>query len=141
MILDRENLFSKDQAITATANSTDVIDTGSARNLGVGHPLGVAVQVTEDFATLTSLTVEFQTDSAENFSGATTLFSVVVPVADLEAGYKIPPIYVPRGTKRYVRLRYVVGGSNATAGKVTAGLVLDQTDWQAYPGVVGGYGN
>lgn len=139
MILDRENLFSKDQAVTASAASTDVIDTGSARNLGVGQPLGVTFQVTEDFATLTSLTVQFQTSAAENFGSSTTLFSVVIAVADLKEGYKMPPIYVPRGTQRYVRLNYVVGGSNATAGKVTAGLVLDQTDWQAYPGVVGGH--
>ena len=137
MIFSAEQLFSDDQAITATAASTNVIDLGATgtvlnapndlkRDLGKGTPIPILIQVTEDFATLTSLTVSVQTDDDENFGTATTvLSSPAVPVADLVEGYKFPIIWVPIGVnKRYLRLNYTVAGSNATTGKVTAGIVM-----------------
>ena len=78
MILDKQNLFSEDQAITATAVSTNVIDMGTDNAL-VNSPnekdVELFVQVTADFATLTSLTVSLYTDSDVAFGSATLLFS------------------------------------------------------------------
>jgi hypothetical protein len=66
--LDRQNLFSSDQSITASANSTDILDLGSSsRDVGAGETNNVLVQVTEAFNNLTSLTVTLQTASTENF--------------------------------------------------------------------------
>lgn len=140
MRLDYENLFSHEQAITADAASSNVIDLHEDRNIGVGYPLGIAIVVTEDFATNDALTVTVETADNEAFDeGEVDLVSAEAAVAELTAGYKFPILYVPRGVKRFVRLSYTVSGSNATAGAVTAGLAIDQDDWKAYPGVIGGH--
>ena len=124
MILDKENLFSDDQAITASAASTNVVDLGVSRDIGKGVPVPVLIQVTADFATLTSLTAEIETSDSEDFSSSETLAtSGAIPAADLVAGYQFPMQYMPLGTKRYVRVNYTVAGTNASAGTVTAGIV------------------
>lgn len=124
MIFDKENLFSEDQAVTATAVSTNVVDLGVDRDIGKGVPVPVVIQVTEDFATLTSLTAEIQTASDEAFSSPTVLAtSGAVPAADLVAGKQLALQYMPLGTKRYLRINYTVAGTDATAGTVTAGVV------------------
>ncbi len=124
MILDKESLFSDDQAITATAASTNVVDLGVSRDIGKGVPIPVLIQVTADFATLTSLTAEIQTSDSEDFSSSDTLAaSGAIAAADLLAGYQFPVQYMPINTKRYLRVNYTVAGSNATAGTVTAGVV------------------
>lgn len=137
MIFSAEQLFSDDQAITTTAVSTNVIDLGATgtvlrqpndlkRDIGKGTPIPILIQVTADFASLTSLQVTVQTDDAENFGNAVNIVSSdTVLAADLVAGYKFPIIWVPLGVnKRYMRLNYTVSGS-ASAGTVTAGIVAD----------------
>lgn len=127
MILDYENLFANDQAITATAVSENIIDRGSDKDSGPGEPLELLVQVTEDFATLTSLQVEVQTDDNSAFSSARTVtLSEDIAAADLVAGKQFPIRALPHSLERYVRLRFVVTGTNATAGKVVAGIVFDK---------------
>ena len=124
MILDKESLFSDDQAITATAASTNVVDLGVSRDIGKGIPVPVLIQVTADFATLTSLTAEIQTSDDEAFSSSDTLAtSGAIAAADLVAGYQFPVQYMPINTKRYVRVNYTVAGTAPTAGTVTAGIV------------------
>ena len=124
MILDKENLFGDDQAITASAASTNVVDFGVSRDIGKGTPVPVLILVTADFATLTSLTAEIETSDTEDFSSSDTLAtSGAIAAADLVAGYQFPIQYMPIHTKRYVRVNYTVGGTNATAGTVTAGVV------------------
>lgn len=135
MILDSQNLFSDDQAITASAASTNVIDLGapgtpvgaySAQSVDAGNSgIRVLIQVTEDFATLTSLTVSVQTDNDVAWGSAATILSTpAIAAASLVAGYKFAIIEVPiHTTERYLRLYYTVGGSNATAGKITASVV------------------
>lgn len=124
--MDLQNLFSDDQAITATANSTNVIDLVNG-GTAVSPDLRVMCQVTEDFATLTSLTVTLTTSASEDMSSSTTLASSsAIAVADLVAGKDINLGCLPEDADRYLRLTYTVAGSNATAGKITAGLVLDK---------------
>lgn len=143
MIFSAEQLFSDDQAVTATAVSTNVIDTGvrgtpfdaaAAVNgdIGKGNPIQFLVQVTEDFATLTSLTITLETSENADLSSSTVLYSSgAVGVATLLQGYQIPVQYIPNGaTGRYIGLRYTVGGSNATAGMITAGITFgNQTNF------------
>ena len=121
MILDEQGLFSDAQAVTASAASTNVIKTNG--DIGKGTPVEVLIQVDTAFATLTSLTVSVQTDDAENFSNAVTLASSgAVAAASLTKGYRFPIKFLPSGIKKYLRLYYTVTGSNASAGKITAGI-------------------
>lgn len=122
MLFDAKLLMSNQQAITATAASTDVIDTGNPKDYGhCGAPL--LVQVTEDFNNLTSLAISLQTDSDSAFGSPRELFTVTVLAADLKAGFKTPVITVPHKAERYLRVNYTVVGTAPTTGKVTAGLV------------------
>ena len=119
MLLDAQSLFSDNQAITATAASTNVVKFGKGEFTYV--PL--LIQVTQNFATLTSLTVKVQTSVDESFTNAVDLTSSTVAVANLKTGYVFPINYLPKGNLGYIRIYYTVTGSNATAGKITAGVV------------------
>lgn len=134
-ILDRMNLFSNEQAITATAASTDIIDLGLTRDVGAGEVNTVLVQVSEAFNNLTSLTATLQTAAAENFASPVQLTAATLALASLVAGAKFPVTTVPEGTLRYLRLYYTVTGSAPTVGKITAGVGVDgvHQDTAIYP--------
>ena len=136
MILSAQQLFSDDQAVTATALATNVIDLGIAatpygavaplhQDVGKGSPIPVLVQVTSDFATLTSLTVTIESSAADAMTSSTVLSSQTIAVADLIAGKQTFVQVVPNGAdQRYLGVRYTVTGSNATAGTITAGITM-----------------
>lgn len=138
MIVDVENLFSDDQAITVTADSTDYVDFGTpgtpfgqsvALNVdqGKGKPIPVLIQVTETFTGGTDLTVAIEFDNDSGFGSTTVVWeSETIPVASLVAGYQFPIYYIPPGTtERYAQIRYTVTGT-MSAGQITAGLGIDQ---------------
>lgn len=122
MLLDQQALFSAAQAITATAASTNVIDTGSNKNVGKYGDIPLLIQVVEGFNNLTSLTVTVQTDDNSAFSSAADVLSMTIPLASLVLGYKSPVITLPMKMERYIRLNYTVTGTAPTTGKVTAGI-------------------
>lgn len=126
MFIDKENLFSDDQAVTTTAASTNIIDLGGSGggDMGPGEGLDILCQVSEeDFAGGTSIAVVLQTDADVAFGSIKTLYTTAaIPLASLVAGYKFPLGKVPEGAERYLRLTYTVVGT-MTAGKITAGLV------------------
>lgn len=123
-LFDFENLFSNEQAVTASAASTNIVDLG-AENQRHGSKRTVIFAVTEDFATLTSLTLSLEHDSAEGMGTKATLIQgPAIAAADLVAGatFELP---IPKGANQYIQAYYTVTGTNASAGKVTAGIVLD----------------
>ena len=122
MLLDQQALFSAAQAITATAASTNVIDTGSNKDVGKYGAIPLLTQVVEGFNNLTSLTVTVQTDDNSAFSSAADVLSMTIPLASLVLGYKSPVITLPMKMERYIRLNYTVTGTAPTTGKVTAGI-------------------
>jgi hypothetical protein len=134
MIFSAQQLFSDDQAITASADSTNVIDLGVAGtpygaaaalndDVGKGNKIPILVQVTEAFATLTSLTINISTGATTALG--TTIASQTIAVADLVVGKQINIDVLPEGiTERYLGIEYAVTGSNATAGKITAGITM-----------------
>jgi hypothetical protein len=130
MLFDSQNLFSDTQAVTVTATSTNLLDTGAARDLLAGEGLFLVVQVTEAFDAggAATVTVALQTDDNSSFSSPTTLFSSpTTGLSGLTLGARPVQIRVPRGAERYLRLSYTVADGPFTAGKVTAGLVLAGT--------------
>lgn len=118
MIIDADLMFSKDQAVTATAASAVVVDLGAAGD-AIGQELTFHTMVTANFATLTSLTPKVQT-SANNSDWEDVVSGPAIARAALLKGKDIFCVRVPQGLKRYVRLYYTVTGSNATTGKITA---------------------
>jgi hypothetical protein len=143
MILDNTAIFSDAQAVTVTAASTNIIDLQKAgtpfgapaalvADVGKGDGnIPLDVRVIQAFATLTSLTVSLETaaDGDAAFGTPTTVASSgAIPVASLVAGYQFPfPAKLMEGVNaRYVRLKYTVAGSTATAGTITAAVVASR---------------
>lgn len=124
MITDALTTFSNDQAITATANSTNDLDLGAA-GMNYGHDIEIVAEVDTTFtaAGAATLTVTLVTDDNAAFSSPTTLLSTIaIPVAQLVAGYRLPINALPNNVERYVRLVYTVATGPFTAGKINAGL-------------------
>lgn len=123
MILDNETLFSDDQTLTADAASEDIIDLGTARDIGVGKPVPIVIQVTQTFTgTSPTLQAALEVDDNSAFSSAKVVVTTGT-LTDPVVGDRLNLNYVPEGTdERYVRLNYTVGGTSPS-GKVTAGVV------------------
>ena len=130
-ILDAALTFSDAQAVTATAVSTNVVDLGVDRDIGIGEPVYLAVQVGTAFAGLTSLTVTLQT-SADNSTWTDLYSSGAIALTELTAGAQPVRVVVPSRTDRYLRVNYTVAGTG-TAGSVTASLLLGPDGYRAYP--------
>ncbi len=133
-ILSAQEIYSDQQAITATAASTNVIDFGTpgtwvhattpiVDDKGVSM-ICLGIQVTEDFDALTSLDITFETDDNAAFSSTKVIYTENILLADLVAGKKTAIRTIPFNTlEQYTRINYTVNGSNPTVGKVTAGIV------------------
>ena len=126
MILDKQNMFSLAQAVTATAGSTDIVDLGPG-DAGPSERISLFVSVDPAFTGTGTLTVELHTADAQASGALTSPVTVATyPLtnAQLLAGGKMLAARLPHGMKRYARLNYVASGTVA-AGKITAGLVWD----------------
>lgn len=139
MIMDQELLFSDNQSITAEADATNVIDLETARNIGVGEDLYIALTVTETFddgSDNSTLTVSLVTDDNEAMSSDATIQTLVVLPATCAAGtqyfFKLP-VAVLEAYQRYITLHYTPANGDLSAGKITAGIVKDIQKWTAYP--------
>lgn len=121
MLLDAQNLFSDNQAITTgTINSTNVVKFGKGDISNV--PL--IIQVVNTFKVATKLTVKVQTSVDEAFTNAVDLVETSLAKADLVEGAKFPVAYLPKGNLGYIRLTYTVPTNETeTDGKITAGVV------------------
>lgn len=134
MILSAQQLFSDDQAITASADSTNVIDLGAPgtpyggaaalnQDIGKGAKVPLLAQVTEDFDNLTSLEIKLSTGSTTALG--TTIASQTILLADLVAGKQMNLDFLPNGiAEQYLGMEYVVVGTAPSAGKVTAGITM-----------------
>ena len=134
MIFSAQQLFSDDQVITASADSTNVIDLGVPgtpfgaiaplnQDIGKGAKIPILIQVTEAFNTLTSLEVKISTGATTALG--TTIISEVILVADLVLGKQMVIDVLPNEiTERYLGIEYVVVGTPPTLGKITAGITM-----------------
>lgn len=131
------------QAITATAVSTNVIDTRQPGGTPIlkdegmfGQDLWLYVAVVQGFNTLTSLTITLESDSTANLATSPTVhFTKSIPLAGLTAGANVVRVQLPSDAtyERYLGLRYTVVGTNPTLGSVTAFLTLDAQNNIIYP--------
>ena len=137
MYVDAQTLFSDAQAITATAVSTNIIDFGSARDIGIGQELYVVVVVDVVFTDVGSdstVAVTLETDDNEGFASATVVQTIGTFAALTAAGSRLVARLQPdAGWEQYVRANYTVANGNLTTGSLTAFLTVDIQVWTAYP--------
>lgn len=118
MKVDAQLQFSDDQALTATANSTNIVDLTSDRNIGIGAEMAVLVivKVAADNTTANeTYTVTVTTDNDVAFGSETTVVAATTLAAGSAAGTRlIIPLPPDAVTERYLRLTYTLGGTTPT---------------------------
>ena len=122
MILDEQNIFSDNQKITASCESTNVLNFGK-RELAFGTPVELFIQASETFNNLTSLTISVQTSDDEAFSAPVDLIEQTMLLDELKAGSVSTIKFLPKGNLGFMRLYYTVVGTQPTTGKIVAGIV------------------
>lgn len=123
MLIDKALQVSNEQAVTSSAASTDVIDTGQTTpDLGVAD-LYLVITTDEAATASGSATVTFSLqDSADNSSFADVAVTAAIGKATLVAGYQ-HAIPLPTKLRRYLRAYYTVTTGPLTAGKFSAQIV------------------
>lgn len=144
-LFDQQLMFSVAQDLAQAANtynSTNVIDLGVPgtpaqgsvaliRNPGRGYIIKVEARIVEAFTSggSATLTVNLVTSAATNLGTPTTLAtsgSLALAALTLGAKINLEAALDDNATYlRYLGLQYVIGTATTTAGKVTAGLLLD----------------
>lgn len=122
MTRDDKLEVSLNQAITASAASTDVLDLGEVSpDRGTGKRIWAECVVTEAFAASGAATLNIGIqDSADNSTYGDLVSTRAIPKTELLKG-KSFAIDLPEGKhKRYLRLYYTVTNGPFTAGKITA---------------------
>lgn len=135
MIMDQQNLFSDAQAVTVTANSTNVIDTlpggqNTKSGIGDGQDISLFAQVGTAFTAAGGATMVISLVSADDAALTTNVIThyatAAIAVASLTAKSRPVALDLPYGKyRRYVGLTYTVATGPMTAGTITAGLVED----------------
>ena len=149
MILDAQNLFSDEQAITASAASTNIIDLGAERRIGTGEPIDILIQLVADMTDSGSdstVAVTLQTDTDVAFGSPATYATIL---GDMSSTVTFAATTTALGTAnkpskllfrfipdhridRYLRLYYTVANGSLSTGSVTAGIVKDADAYRAY---------
>ncbi len=148
MLVDRDNMVSRNQALTATAVSTDSVDLKvSGDQFGAGKPqmfLVVVVGTTFVSGGSSTLVIDIvDDDNAALGSPAVLATSPSIAKAALVAGAKfvvpMPPLLAaPSNRQRYLGARYTVGTANFTAGDLDAWFTdqVPSADVVFYPDAV-----
>ena len=118
MIIDAQQLFtaSTGQALTATADSTNIIDLLSDRDIGVGEPMAVVLDtvVAADFTSGNeTYQIDVETDDNSGFASATGIARRIPAAALLPLGGRMV-IPLPNDNERYLRLNFTLGGTTPT---------------------------
>ena len=122
------------QALTASADSTNVIDlTGTALQVGAGQPLYMHFNVTVAADNTTGdETYSFGVATGAATSLGTVLASRAIAATTLTAGYNFSIAVPSTGVLRYIGAEYVLGG---TSPSVTVDAYLSDQEvysWQSY---------
>lgn len=125
MIIDLELELSDAQAITAAADSTNIINLGTT-NMGKGAMLRFLIGITGAAVSnpTTSMTVSIQ-ECATVGGTYTDVATATALTARLVAGFRFP-VLSGLVTLQYVKVVYTPNGGNATTGAWNAALLLDE---------------
>jgi len=157
MLIDKQNTFAWEQALTATALAPDVIDllptpgalgagavggpgANLIRDIGAGEPLYLHVLVATQLASTgkaATLTITLESDDNSGLGTPTEHWSSgSIAEAKLVGGYwAVPGIAIPASAyERYLGVRFTVGTENFTSGKISAWLSNNRYDSRHYQG-------
>ena len=137
MRIDQYELFSDNQAVTAAAASTNLIDLrGTARRFGIGaKPLYVVLHCTvtmDDSGNNSSVPVYLQTDTAAAFSSATNAQTLHTFATNTAANTYVTVPITSGANEQFARLYYDVLGGNLGNGSFTAFVTADPQLWDPY---------
>jgi hypothetical protein len=124
---DANNIFSANQALTATAASTNVLKVPKGRVLGGDLYLVVSCRTALDSSgEAATLTITLQGHDDESFGAQTTILtSKTIAEASLTTGSLVWVTKFPVDElEGYVRLYYTVGTENFTSGNIDAYLTM-----------------
>ena len=124
MLIDNSLVLCEEQAVLATAASTNVIDQTAAGNANTHAAL--IVRVDETFAGSTAVKIALETSAASNFGTKKEVFATSVAASALVAGATVVKVVLPAGLLRYIRGYYTVTGEG-TAGKLSM-FIADAVD-------------
>lgn len=137
MIFDAQNLFSDEQAVTATAASTNLIDFGEPRDMGTGKPIYFVVIVDvafTDSGSDSTIAVTLETDDNAGFSSATTGQTIGTFAALAAIGARFVAVLQPEVIdERFLRVKYTAANGNLTTGSFTAFLTVNPHLFSVYP--------
>ena len=123
MIYDKENLFLDGVAVSEFGTSAKYSDVIVNTGAGDAYPNAFLAAVVTGAPTAGgALTVTLQTSDTEAFTAANDLASVTVPVGSQG---DVVGMIMPKGCKKYLRLKLQGSAAVTGAGKITAGIVLD----------------
>lgn len=136
MIIDSELELSDAQAVTAAAASTNTIDLGAARDIGVGEELyvvGVVTTAMTDASSDSTLAVKLQTDDNSSFSSAADIQDLFTFPATSPVGTMKFARIQPAAFERYLRGYYTPANGNLTTGSFDLFITKDIQKYQDYP--------
>lgn len=138
MLLDAQNLFSDAQAVTAAADSTNIIDLGAVRDIGTGEPLYIMISVDvamTDAGNDSAITVALQGDSTDTITPDATENILTIPATTAVGELffiRLDPASAPLQLQ-YINLKYTPTNGNLTTGSFTAAIVKDIQRNVSYP--------
>jgi hypothetical protein len=135
MLLDAQLLFSDAQAVTAAAASTNTVDFGAARDMGVGENLYVVVVcdvAMTDSGSDSTLAVALEGDSSESFTPDYTRTLFTFPATSAAGATKIAKLGPDDLNLRYARLYYTPANGNLTTGSFTAFITNNVQKYTSY---------
>lgn len=126
MIIDTLLEFSDAQALTATADSTNVVNLGGDFDVGVGQPLYLVVQVDVALDAGTgdeTYVVELETDSVAAMSSSAIINTFTFTRGDAAGTRQFQA--VASANEQFLQVVYTLGGTTPT-GTFSAWLTSEQ---------------
>lgn len=136
MFIDKFLLFDNAAAHLTTEASTDYLDLGINRNIGVGENLYFVAVVTTAFTDAGSdstMTLTLEVDDNTSFSSPTTAMTIGTFAALSAIGSRLVARLQPDTiVERYMRVKYTVAGGNLTTGSFSTSIVHDIQAFTVY---------